>query len=140
MRNPIFLLFVFLRSWFQSRLQLQAEIVALRHQVIVLPRSQKGRVHLSATDRWFWVWLSKLWSGWRSALLVVRPETVISWHRKGFRLYWGWRSRRGTPGRPTVTWEVRELIRKMSTANPLWEHLGFTVNCSNSESRCRRPR
>ena len=120
MCNPIFLLFAFLRSWFQGRLQLQAEIVALRHQVIVLRRSQKGRAHLVATDRVFWVWLSNLWSGWRSALLVVRPETVISWHRKGFRLYWGWRSRRGTPGRPPVSEEVRDLIRKMSLANPLW--------------------
>jgi putative transposase len=120
MCNPIFLLFAFLRSWFQSRLQLQAEIIALRHQVIVLRRSQKGRAHLVATDRVLWVWLSKLWSGWRSALLVVRPETVISWHRKGFRLYWGWRSRRGTAGRPPVSQEVRDLIRKMSLANPLW--------------------
>jgi hypothetical protein len=61
---PIFLLFFFLRSWFQSRLQLQAEIVALRHQIVVLRRSQPGRVHLCAADRLFWVWLTRLWSGW----------------------------------------------------------------------------
>ena len=90
MCNPIFFLFAFLRSWFQSRLRLQAEIVALRDQVIVLRRSQKGRVHLRAADRLFWVWLTRLWSGWRSALIIVKPETVLSWHRKGFRWYWTW--------------------------------------------------
>jgi putative transposase len=73
MCDPIFLLFAFLRSWFQSRLHLQAEIVALRHQIMVLRRSQKGRVHLRAADRFFWVWLTGLWSGWRSALFMVKP-------------------------------------------------------------------
>ncbi len=60
------------------------------------------------------------WSGWRCALAMVKPETVIAWHRKGFRLYWTWKSRRGRPGRPQVSREVRDLIRKMSLANPLW--------------------
>jgi len=62
----------------------------------------------------------QLWSGWRCALAMVKPETVIAWHRKGFRLYWTWKSRRGRPGRPQVSREVRDLIRKMSLANPLW--------------------
>ena len=67
-----------------------------------------------------WVGLSRLWSQWRSALLIVKPETVISWHRRGFRCYWRWKSRQGEPGRPAIDGEVRELIRKMSLANRLW--------------------
>ena len=120
MCNLTLFLFASFRSWFQSRLRLEAEIVALRHQIIVLRRSQRGRIRLCASDRFFWVWLSRLWSGWRSALAIVKPETVISWHRKGFRLYWAWKSRRGIPGRPEARQEVRDLIRKMSLANPLW--------------------
>ncbi len=120
MCNLIFFLFGSFRSLFQSRLRLQAEVIALRHQVTVLRRSQRGRVRLRASDRVFWVWLSRLWSGWRSALTIVKPETVISWHRKGFRLYWAWKSGRRTPGRPEVSEEVRDLVRKMSKANPLW--------------------
>ena len=120
MCNLIFFLFGSFRSLFQSRLRLEAEVIALRHQVTVLRRSQRGRVRLRASDRVFWVWLSRLWSGWRSALAIVKPETVISWHRKGFRLYWAWKSGRGTPGRPEVSEEVRDLVRKMSKANPLW--------------------
>ena len=119
MCNLIFFIFASFRSWFQSRLRLQAEIVALRQQVMVLRRSQRGCVRLRATDRVFWVWLSRLWSGWRSTLAIVKPETVISWHRKGFRLYWTWESGCGMPGRPEVSQEARDLIRKMSMANPL---------------------
>jgi putative transposase len=69
--------------------------------------------------RLFWVWLSRLWTDWRSALLIVKPETVIAWHRKGFRLYWTWKSRH-RQGRPNVSAEIRDLIRKMSEANPRW--------------------
>jgi putative transposase len=108
------------RSWFRSRAALQVEILALRHQLTVLKRSQRGRLHLNSTDRLVWAWLSDIWSQWRSALLMVKPETVIAWHRRGFRWYWQWKSRQGEPGRPTIDWEVRELIRKMSVANPLW--------------------
>jgi putative transposase len=86
----------------------------------VLRRSQRGRVHLRTADRLFWTWLMHLWSGWRCALAMVKPETVIAWHRKGFRLYWTWKSRRGRPGRPPGSREVRDLIRKMCLANPLW--------------------
>ncbi len=96
------------------------ETLALRHQLIVLKRSQRGRLRLDSADRLLWVWLSRFWSNWRSALLIVKPETVIAWHRRGFRWYWRWKSRHGEPGRPTIDLEIRELIRKMSLANPLW--------------------
>ena len=109
-----------IRSWLRSRAALQVEILALRHQLTVLKRSQRGRVRLKFADRLLWVGLSRLWSQWRSALLIVKPETVISWHRRGFRCYWRWKSRQGEPGRPAIDGEVRELIRKMSLANRLW--------------------
>jgi len=111
---------VIIRSWFRTRASLQVEILALRHQVAVLKRSQRRRLRLNSGDRLLWVGLSRIWSQWRSALLIVKPETVIAWHRKGFRLYWIWKTGRGTPGRPEVRDEVRELIRRMSMANPLW--------------------
>jgi putative transposase len=116
----IFSLFSSVRQGFRSRVALHAEILALRHQLLVLQRTNQGRkLRLSGTDRLFWVWLSRLWRGWRSALVIVKPETVIAWHRRGFRLYWSWKSRH-RQGRPSVSREVIDLIRKMSLANPLW--------------------
>ena len=78
------------------------------------------RPKLTAADRFFWAWLSRIWSDWRDALVIVRPPTVIGWHRKGFRLFWTWKVRHGSPGRPKVTMETRELIRRMSRENPTW--------------------
>jgi hypothetical protein len=104
---------------FKSRPTLQVENLALRHQLGVLRRSVK-RPKLSSADRLLWAWLSESWSDWRSALVLVKPETVITWHRKGFRLFWTWKVRHGRPGRPAVPKDVRELIRKMSRENPLW--------------------
>jgi putative transposase len=112
--------FAALCSSFRTRAALQLEILALRHQINVLRRSQRGRVHLTSADRLFWTWLMYLWSGWRSALAIVKPETVIAWHRKAFRLCWTWKNRHGQAGRPALAKESRELIRKMSLANPLW--------------------
>jgi putative transposase len=109
----------FLRDRFRARAVLQAEILALRHQLLVLQRASRGcRLRLRWADRVLWVGLSRLGNDWRSALLLVKPETVIAWHRKGFRLYWNWKSRRHREGRPCVAPEVRNLIRKMSLANP----------------------
>jgi len=109
-----------LRDCFRARVVLQAEILALRHQLFVLERSCRGRkLRLGWDDRVLWVWLSRLWNDWRSALLIVKPETVIAWHRQGFRLYWKWKSRH-REGRPSVPPEVRNLIRQMSLANPRW--------------------
>jgi hypothetical protein len=87
---------------------------------LVLQRSSRGhRLRLSRADRFLWVWLARFWSAWRSALVIVKPETVIAWHRKGFRLYWKWKSRH-PEGRPSVSLEVIELIHRMSLANPRW--------------------
>ena len=71
-------------------------------------------------DRLLWVWLSRIWRDWRSALAIVKPETVVAWHRAGFRRFWTWKVRRGQPGRPLISREVRDLIRKMCRENPLW--------------------
>ena len=108
-----------LRSCFRTRASLQIEILALRHQLAVLQR-QKKRASLRVTDRLLWVVISRLWKQWHSALLMVKPETVIAWQRKGFRLYWCWKSRAGKSGRPGVSQEIRALILQMSSANPLW--------------------
>ena len=80
---------------------------------------RRPRPRLTAMDRIFWVIPSRLWKSWRSSLRVVRPETVVGWHRQGFRRYWAWKSRRRR-GRPGIQMELRELIRRMSRANPLW--------------------
>src|SRR5262249_50071278 len=77
------------------------------------------RPKLKNRDRLFWVLLSRLWNGWQSVLVIVKPETVIRWHRQGFKYYWRWKSR-SQPGRPKIARELRELIRRLSRENPLW--------------------
>ena len=85
----------------------------------MLQRTRSRRVRLTKTDRWLWVVLARRWTGWRTALVIVKPETVIAWHRRGFRLWWTWKSRRRL-GRPTVPADVRTLIRTTAQANPRW--------------------
>src|SRR3990172_12437455 len=92
---------VLVRGILARRAALVAETLALRQQVAVLRRSVR-RPRLRPGDRIFWVWLSKLWKKWRTCLILVQPETVVAWHRQGFRLYWRWKSRKGKPGRPKV--------------------------------------
>jgi transposase InsO family protein len=104
---------------FRPRAALEAEILALRQQIIVLRRGRPGRVPFLAVDRMVLAWACHLCRKAREALAIVRPETVVRWHRAGFRFYWRWKSRRRS-GRPTVPAEVRRLIRQMSIANPLW--------------------
>jgi hypothetical protein len=104
----------------RSRAALHLEILALRQQLAVLHYGGPKRSHLRPVDRFFWVCLSKLWPGWRKPLIIVKTDTVVAWSRKGFRLFWTWKSRRGRSGRPGVAKDVRDLIRTMSLANPLW--------------------
>jgi hypothetical protein len=108
----------FLRGLLWNRAAIVTENLALRQQLGVLQRSVR-RPRLRQRDRVFWVWLSRLWTDWQSSLVIVKPETVIRWHRKGFRLYWRWKSRK-KPGRPKIDAEIRSLIRRMSRENATW--------------------
>ena len=108
-----------LLSLLKTRQQLLLENLALRQQLAVLNRSAK-RPQLRPSDRIFWLVLSRLWRHWSETLLIVQPETVVHWHRQGFRCYWAWKSRVQRLGRPSLDLTVRELIRNMSRANPLW--------------------
>ena len=98
---------------------LTAENLALRQQLIVLNRSIK-RPKFKAKDRLFWIMLFRFWGNWKDSLILVKPETIVGWHRKGFGLFWKWKSRSKSPGRPRISPEIRKLIYKMTMANPLW--------------------
>jgi len=113
-------IFVFLTAFIMGRAAAAVEILALRQQVAVFKQSVK-RPKLRPRDRIFWVLLSRHWPNWRSALAIVQPETVIRWHRQGFKLYWRWKSRAGKPGRPRIEREIRDLIRRMCVENPTWD-------------------
>ncbi len=108
-----------LRNLLRPRLLLVTENLVLRQQLGVLHRSTK-RPRLRQRDRLFWIVFSHLWRDWRSILVIVKPETVIKWHRQGFKCYWRWRSRSGLVGRPRIDHEIRELIKRMSRENPTW--------------------
>jgi putative transposase len=112
-------LYQLLRSLLVPRLVLVTENLALRQQLVVLRRSA-NRPRLRHRDRLFWIALSQLWQNWRSILVIVKPETVIKWHRQGFKYYWRWKSRSGHVGRPKIDQEIRVLIRRMSGENPTW--------------------
>ena len=108
-----------LASRFKSRARLEAENVVLRHQLNVLRRMVRSRPRIGPFDRLIFVWLYRLCPSILTAIAMVKPETVVRWHRGGFRFYWRWKSRsRG--GRPRLLGEIRHLIREMSSANPLW--------------------
>src|SRR4030088_2212535 len=104
---------------FKSKSRLETENAALRHQLIVLRRKVRGRARLSDNDRWFFVQLYRWFPSILEVLTIIRPETLLRWHRAGFRRYWRWKSRsRG--GRPQIDLELRTLIRQMSMENLLW--------------------
>src|SRR6267154_2006203 len=104
---------------FKSKLRLEAENAALRHQLIVLRRKLHGRVRLTNNDRWFFIQLYRWSPSILQVLTIIRPETLMRWHRAGFRRYWRWKScPRG--GRPQIDTELRALIRRMSNENSLW--------------------
>jgi len=112
-------LFALLASSFRTRAALQAEILALRHQLAVLHKNAPRRLRLHRCDRLLWVLLNRFWSGWRRCLQMVQPDTVLRWHRRAFAWHWTRKSRR-RPGRPEVAANIRDLIRRMRLANPLW--------------------
>src|SRR3990170_4653380 len=134
-------------SLFRSRAKLEAANLVLRQQVNVLRWRTPKRPHLNNTDRFLFVWLYRWFPTVLEAVAIVRPETVIRWHRAGFRAYWRWRSRNRV-GRPKVSAELRSLIGEMSRANPLWGalrihgkllKLGFEVAQSTvARYMCRR--
>jgi putative transposase len=119
MMSVLLALLLTLRASARSRAALQLEVLALRHQLQVLQRSRPRRWRLAKADRWLWTLLSRFWAGWRTALVIVKPETVVAWHQRGFRLWWAWKSR-GRIWRPTVPADVRSVIRTMAQANPRW--------------------
>ena len=106
------------RAGLRSRAALQLEVLALRHQLAVYQR-RNVRARTKVADRLLWAWLSRAWTGWRDVLVFVQPSTVIAWQRRRFRKHWA-RLSQATTGRPAVAKAVRDLIRKMSTANPGW--------------------
>ena len=123
-----------LRVFFRARGDTALEVLALRHQVAVLKR-QRPRPPLNSSDRFFWTTLRRFWSRWTEVLLIVQPETVVGWHRAGFRLYGRWRSR-PRAGRPRITQELRDLIQRLARENAAWgapkihaelQKLGFTL-------------
>jgi putative transposase len=125
----------YLRVFLGRSAAVTLENIALRHQLMVLQRSIP-RPRLCRRDRIFWVCLSRLWGNWRSSLVIVQPATVVGWHRQGFRLYWRWKSRLRSPGRPSIDLQLRTLIRRMARENPAWgrrrikaelAHLGYNV-------------
>lgn len=140
----------FLASMFRSRAALQAENLALRHQLCVYQRSVK-RPKVKRADRILWSLLAKAWTGWKDALIFVKPDTVIRWQRRRFKEHWRKLSGSGKPGRPPVADEVKELIRTMSSMNPTWgsprivgelAKIGITVTKSTVDKyrvRVRKP-
>jgi hypothetical protein len=116
---PIRFVLAVLASPFKSKSRLEAENAVLRHQLIVLRRKLKGRARLTNSDRWFFVWMYRWFPTILKVVTIVQPETLVRWHRVGFRRYWCWKSSsRG--GRPQIETELRALIRQMSTENQLW--------------------
>ena len=146
--SAVLALLLTLRSCARSRAVLQLEVLALRHQLEVLQRSRPHRLRLGPADRLLWVWLSRVWNGWRTTLVIVKPETVVAWHRRAFRAFWSLKSRRRI-GRTSVPPEVRALIRRVSDANPRWGaprihgellKLGLDVSQSTVAKYMVRPR
>ena len=133
------------RVFFRSRADTALEVLALRQQIAVLKR-KRPRPPLNCLDRFFWTALRRLWSRWSDVLVIVKPETVVGWHRVGFRLFWRWRSR-SKCGRPKITAEIRDLIQRLADENPDWgapkihgelQKLGFVVSETSVARYLRR--
>ncbi len=112
-------LFSIVASLFKNHSALALENLALRQQLSIYHLSDK-RPKIRLRDRLFWILLSRYWKNWKEAVIIVKPETVIGWHRKGFKLFWTWKSRKRGPGRPKISFEIRNLIKTMANENPTW--------------------
>ena len=119
MIEALFLLASLIRSSLKNRTELALENLALRQQLAILNR-KRPQPRLRKRDRLFWACLSAIWQKWRESLIVVKPETVVRWHRKGFALYWKHLSKQNGAGRPGTGKDIRDLVRKMANANPTW--------------------
>jgi len=113
MFEALFLLVSLIRSSIKNRTDLALENLALRQQLAIMKR-ERPHERLSRRDRLFWVSLSAIWQRWRESILVVKPETIVRWHRKGFALYWTCLSKHGAAGRPGRGKDIRELVCKMA--------------------------
>ena len=118
MLHLLYVLLATARSSLKAQRELALENLALRQQLAIVQRKTK-RPRLTQADRAFWVALCSLWPDWHNALIIVKPQTVIGWHRKGFKLYWTWKSQKRT-GRPPIDAEIRTLIRRIASENPTW--------------------
>jgi hypothetical protein len=128
----------FCLSLFKSHTQLQLEIVFLRKQLDILARTS-AKPRLGPSDRFFFSILSGIFNSWKGSLLILKPETVIRWHKEGFRLHWKWKSRSAL-GRPRIPQDQIDLIKQMAADNPLWGAPAFTARCSNSGLIFQKPR
>lgn len=133
----------FFAALFKSKRKLVLENMALRQQLVIQQRSIK-RPEINKSDRLFWIWLSRIWDNWKSALIIVTPATVAGWHRKGFKYYGAQKSQK--VGRPAIDWPLIKLIRRLQNENPLWSaqriqgelvKLGFDV-CDNTVAKYMR--
>lgn len=136
-----------LRVVVTSRADLVLENLALQHQVLILQRSVK-RPKLRPLDRLFWVCLSRLWPAWRSVARIFQPDTMLKWHKQGFKLYWRWLSKPGKGGRPPIDKDIRHSIRRMARDNHSWGAprilselllLGYTVSQATVAKYIRPP-
>jgi hypothetical protein len=122
---------------FKSQQRLEAEILVLRHQLNVLRQhTPRRRLHLRWADRALFIWLYRRYPRILDAITIVRPETVVRWHRKGLAAYWRWKSR-SPGGRPRIAREVRDLIRRMSLENPLWGACPYAAVGRGHSGECR---
>ena len=143
----VYALLGFVVALFESRASLHLENLALRHQIAVYQQTVH-RPRLRPSDRLFWAWLSRLWTGWQEAFTFVQPRTILAWQYRRFRDHWRGLSQRGKPGRPDIAMEVRQLIRDMCQANPTWgpprivgelQKVGIEVTKSTVETYRMRP-
>jgi hypothetical protein len=122
------LLALLVANCFKSPRRLEVENVFLRHQLNIALRRVPGRLQLRRSDRTVLVWMARLWPSLLGLARVVQPDTILRWHREGFRIYWRWKSC-GRAGRPQIERELRELIQQMSKENPLWGLHEFMASC-----------